>query len=208
MPEVYGGSSDAMLRRLLSRKGISEQQRESLLATVEQRGSAYLPQVNAFYVREFQMAYAAEDVARFLHQACQGLPHRLNGHATIADDEAERYTTDHFFARVLEHAVAYFGARVLHPSPATPIADEPALLSRAACEKAARAAVLADRQEFEESTQDWGYRIGRQIYDAYLAGKAMPSSVRRLFLLHLNQPGIARKACATVISKLRSIARA
>ena len=52
-----------------------------MLASVEERGSAYLPQVNAFYVREFQMMHAAEDATRFLHQACQGLPQRLNGHS-------------------------------------------------------------------------------------------------------------------------------
>src|SRR6202011_1008137 len=49
LPEVYGGASDAMLRRLLSRKGIDEAEREAMLACVEERGSAYLPQVNAFY---------------------------------------------------------------------------------------------------------------------------------------------------------------
>ena len=74
LPEVYGSSSDAMLRRLLSRKGIAEAERESMLDHVAERGSAYLPQVNAFYVREFQMIHAAEDATRFLHQACQGLP--------------------------------------------------------------------------------------------------------------------------------------
>ena len=83
LPEVYGGSSDAMLRRLLLRKGVSEQDCEAMLTSVEERGSAYLPQVNAFYVREFQMVHAAEDATRFLHQACQGLPHRLNGHAEM-----------------------------------------------------------------------------------------------------------------------------
>src|SRR5579862_4711268 len=57
LPEVYGGSSDAMLSRLLARKGVSEQDRESMLAQVEKRGSAYLPQVNAFYIREFQMMH-------------------------------------------------------------------------------------------------------------------------------------------------------
>src|ERR1700756_5443108 len=72
LPEVYGGSSEAMLRRLLSRKGIDEAEREAMLTHVEDRGSAYLPQVNAFYVREFQMIHAAEDATRFLHQACQG----------------------------------------------------------------------------------------------------------------------------------------
>ena len=77
LPEVYGGSSEGMLRRLLSRKGMDERDREAMLARVEERGSAYLPQVNAFYVREFQMLHAAEDATRFLHQACQGLPQRL-----------------------------------------------------------------------------------------------------------------------------------
>ena len=88
LPEVYGGASDGMLRRLLSRKGVTEQDREAMLASVEERGSAYLTQVNAFYVREFQMVHAAEDAARFLHQACQGLPLRLNGHAPEVEWQA------------------------------------------------------------------------------------------------------------------------
>jgi hypothetical protein len=48
--------------------------------------------------------------------------------------------------------------------------------------------------------------MGSQIYDAYLAGKVAPSGLRRLFLAHLNEPGLARKVCATVIAKLRAIA--
>ena len=90
LPEVYGGSSDAMLRRLLSRKGVNEQDRDAMLTSVEERGSAYLPQVNAFYVREFQMMHAAEDAARFLHQACQGLPQRIDGHIAEEDATANR----------------------------------------------------------------------------------------------------------------------
>src|SRR5271155_2134607 len=46
LPEVHGNSSDAMLRRLLSRKGVNDEEREAMQATVEERGSAYLPQVN------------------------------------------------------------------------------------------------------------------------------------------------------------------
>src|SRR5271170_4875085 len=80
LPEVHGNSSDAMLRRLVSRKGIAERQLEAMLASVQERGSAYFPQVNAFYIREFQMMHAAEDATRFLHHACRSLPHRLNGH--------------------------------------------------------------------------------------------------------------------------------
>src|SRR5437879_3820707 len=82
LPEVHGNSSDAVLSRLLSRKGISEPQLETLLASVAERGSAYLPQVNAFHIREFQMVHAAEDATSFLHHACRALPHPPNGRGT------------------------------------------------------------------------------------------------------------------------------
>jgi Haem-binding uptake, Tiki superfamily, ChaN len=208
LPEVYRGPSDAMLRRLLSRKGIAERERESMLNSVEENGSAYLPQVNAFYVREFQMIHAAEDATRFLHQACQGLPHRLNGHvegasAANGNGARERSPVDKFYARLIEHAVAYFGSRVLYPSRPAP--DDSSPLSRAACEKAAQAAVRADASKYESAAQDLGYRIGSQIYDAYLAGKVAPSGLRRLFLAHLDEPGLARKVCMAVIAKLRTL---
>jgi uncharacterized iron-regulated protein len=200
LPEVYGGASEAMLRRLLSRNGIGETEREAMLASVEERGSAYLPQVNAFYVREFQMIHAAEDATRFLHQACQGLPQRFNGNC---DGNGRRKNSiDDFYARVIENAVAYFGSRVLYPSRSSP--DDCSTLSRSACEKAAQAAVRADKSKCESVARDLGYRIGSQIYDAYLSGKVAPSGLRRLFLAHLNEPGLARKVCATVIAKLRS----
>src|SRR6201993_3254956 len=80
LPEVYCRSSDGMLRRLLSRKGVSEEEKKSMLRKVKERGCAYLPRVNAFYICDFQMTYAAEEVARFLHHACRGLPSRVNGH--------------------------------------------------------------------------------------------------------------------------------
>jgi hypothetical protein len=211
LPEVYGSSSDAMLHRLLSRKGIGEQDRESMLANVEERGSAYLPQVNAFYIREFQMMHAAEDAARFLHHACQGLSRLLDGSATVAneenDGEAQRPAIDEFYALVIEHAIAYFGSRVLYPSRSAPATTDSDSLSRAACEKAAQAAVRAEESKRESAAQDLGYRIGSQIYDSYLAGKISPSGLRRLFLAHLDAPGMARKVCAAVLAKLRSISR-
>jgi len=210
LPEVYGSSSDEMLRRLLSRKGIGEAERESMLASVEDRGSAYLPQVNAFYVREFQMMHAAEDATRFLHQACQGLPHRLNGPPHDGDAEAEtalarKTRIDAFYTRVVEHAAAYFGSRVLYPSRPAPNSDNAPQVSRAALEKTALTAVRAEDDRFESFARDWGYRIGSDIYDAYLAGKVLPSSLRRLFLAHLDEPGLARKVCAAVIARLRRV---
>lgn len=206
LPEVYGGSSGQMLGRLLLRKGMSEADLQALVARVEECGSAYLPGVNAFYVREFQMVHAAEDATRFLHQACQGLPQRLNGRAaqSATGEEVDRRPTDRFYARVIEHAVAYFGSRVLYPSRSAPVSDE--LPSRAAVEKAAKLAVRDEQNAFESVTLDLGHCLGSQIYDAYLAGKVAPSSLRRLFLAHIHEPGMARKVCGAVISKLRTAA--
>jgi hypothetical protein len=210
LPEVHGNSSDAMLRRLLSRKGISEQQVGTMLASVQERGSAYFSQVNAFYVREFQMMHAAEDATRFLHHACRGLPSRLNGHGTNdggAGSTTAAVTTDAFYTRVIEHAVAYFGSRVLYPSRPAPETEDCPALSRAAVEKAAQAAGRTDEDKFESIAQNWGYRLGCQIYATYLAGKAKPSSLRRLFLAHLDKPGLARKVCTAVIARVRSASR-
>ena len=117
LPEVYFRSSDALLHRLLSRKGVSEEERTSMLQRVEDRGCAYLPQVNAFYMHELQMMYAAEEAARFLHHACRGLPARVTAREEAADEPA-----DFFYGRVLENALAYFGSRVL--CPARPAARE------------------------------------------------------------------------------------
>ncbi len=202
LPEIYGGPSDAMLRRLLSRKGIGEAERDAMLTRVEDRGSAYLPQVNAFYVREFQMIHAAEDATRFLHQACQGLPQRLNGNAVGNGDGNHNNPIDDFYAGVIENAVAYFGSRVLCPS--RPVPEDSSPVSRTACERLAQAAIRMDKGKCKSAAQDLGYRIGSQIYDAYLAGKVAPSGLRRLFLAHLDEPGLARKVCATVIAKLRA----
>jgi hypothetical protein len=205
LPEIYGSSSDAMLRRLLTRKGVSDASIEGMLARVEHCGSAYLPPVNAFWIREFSMMQLAEDAARFLHHACRGLPYRLSGHPNGARNGAANHrSVDRFYANVIEHAIAYFSSRVLYPSRSAPDGDD-AQLTRAACERAAQAAVGAETSEFDSSARDWGYRIGSRIYDAYIAGKVPASRLRRLFLASLDEPGEARKVCVAVISRLRSI---
>jgi heme-binding uptake protein ChaN (Tiki superfamily) len=111
LPEVYSRKSNALLRGLLSRTGFTADQRRSMVRRVNEHGSAYLAPLNAVYVRKFQMMSAAEDAARFLHHACRGLPHRGKSRASgpLAADDA-------FYAAVLEHALGYFGSRVLYPA--------------------------------------------------------------------------------------------
>jgi len=140
------------------------------------------------------------------------LPQRVNGHAAEQGRNEEPLvdslnSIDLFYVRVLEHAVAYFGSRVLYPARPAPDLEDVPQISRAACEKAAQAAARADEAKFDSSAQEWGYHMGCQIYDAYLAGKVAPRGLRRLFLAYLNQPGQARKVCTAVIARLRSVTR-
>jgi uncharacterized iron-regulated protein len=201
LPEIHCGSSDARLRRLLSRVTDEAERIEGMLRNVESRGSVYLPAINAFYVREFQMACAAEEASRFLHHACRGLPLRRYGNAVIGESIFE--PADRFYARTLEHALAYFGSRVLYPArPA--IADQEACeFSAAACERFMHDARRAGRDKFDMIAQRLGYTLGSQLYDAYLRGCVSRSVLRHLFLARIEEPGKARRTCLEVARRVR-----
>src|ERR1035437_1312989 len=119
MPEVYSRSSDVLLRRLLSRKGFTAEHRRSQIRQVRERGSVYLTPINAVYVRQFRMTSSAEDAVRCLHQACRGLPNLSNSKAAAAQATPSAKTLDQddkFYMAVFEHALAFFGSRILHPA--------------------------------------------------------------------------------------------
>src|SRR5260221_4536662 len=87
--------------------------------------------MNAVYVRQFHMTFHAEDATRFLHQACRGLPNFSNGKA-LAQHAApvgppgvsSLDRDDAFYVAVFEHALAFFGSRILYPArPALRDAD-------------------------------------------------------------------------------------
>ena len=189
LPEIFCGVSEARLRRLLALESSVPEERESLLRKIEERGSVYLPRTNAFYVREFQMMYAAEEAARFLHSACRGLP-ALNVTTQRPDLE------DGFYGQILEHALAYLGSRVLYPErPAERINPE---LSRSALDHAMRDSGR-EGAEAGEKAQQSGYAIGSELYDRYLMGTISRSQLRHLFLAQLDEPGRARKLCLELI---------
>jgi uncharacterized iron-regulated protein len=198
LPEVHCGSSDARLRRLLSRVTGDAERIEAMLRKVEARGSVYLPAINAFYIREFQMTCAAEEASRFLHHACRGLPLRRNGHGVAAGEP-----TDRFYARTLEHALAYFGSRVLYPARPAISDQEACEFSRTACERLMHDALHSDRIKFDALAQKLGYTLGSQLYDAYLRGCVSRSVLRHLFLARIEKSGKARQTCFEVVRKVR-----
>jgi Haem-binding uptake, Tiki superfamily, ChaN len=197
LPEVYCGSSDARLRQLLLRAFHDPKKVENMLQRVEAQGSVYIPSINAIYVGEFQMMYTAEEVARFLHHACRGLPLRGNGSgASVSGGRKDR-----FYARTVENALACFGSRVLYP--VHPTLDKDGLsASSTFCEKIAQEAVAGDRENFDESAQRLGARLGSQLYDAYLRGVVSRTVLRRLFLAHIEEAGTAWRVCREIVRRI------
>jgi hypothetical protein len=240
MPEVYSRSSDALLRRLLSRKGFTAERRRSLLRQVRERGSVYLTPINAVYVRQFRMSTAAEDATRFLHQACRGLPNVCNGKvlAHYSAPNAARLSLssvldkdDAFYMTVFEHALAFFGSRILYPArPALrenditelfdvtredlehqtslPFADAVEALDfltqQRQCPSRAATAPAFTGHKYEYVAEKLGYLTGNDLYDAYLEGRLTTAALRKLFLAHIEQPGVARETYIQMRTRMGS----
>ncbi len=212
LPRVCYPAPDDEIRALLSCKG-PEKEVDELLYRLESRGCVYLPELGVMAVRRLEIANAAEEAARFLHRVCRGAAEATPG---STGDPA-----DFFFTAVLESALAYFGSSVLYPvrpllesagedsSPGSllsnflvrnPIFDLSGRIRRA---KAA-ACDLPRNGSRESVSRDFGYYLGRALYDAYLSGRISKRYVRSLFFLRLHDPGQACEACLALVKKLRS----
>lgn len=198
LPEVYCGSSDARLRQLLLRALHDSKKVEHTLERVEAQGSIYLPTINALYVRDFQMMYTAAEAARFLHHACRGLPLRHNGRP----DSIIAGQKDRFYARTVEHALARLGSRVLYPVFTAAEEQDAFAVSPKSCEKFVGHAIRGIRDEFDQSAQQFGERLGSELYHAYLRGSVSRKTLRRLFLTHLEQPGASRLVCQEILREI------
>ena len=199
LPEVYSSSSDGRLRQLLTRAQVEPKKILNMLQKVEACGTVYLPSINAIYVREFQMMYAAEEAARFLHHACRGLPWRRNGHNPPNIEPADR-----FYVRVVEHALAYFGSRVLYPARLPVRTPQGGTFSSQFCQRFMREALRGDRNHFDAFAQKLGYRVGSELYDAYLRGNVSLTVLRQLYLAHLETTGQAWSALQQILDKISS----
>lgn len=187
LPEVYGPSCGGRLRRLMLRHGMTDLQIYDLLSRVEERGSIYIPQVNAFFVHNFQMMYAAEEAARFLHHACRGLPARVEPSSEI--DAADR-----FYTRTLEHGLGYFGSRMLYPARPGNSSDEEIEIRRVPR--------FSDEKKCETSAQLLGYMLGDALYHAYIEGDIPTGQIRQVFLQHLERPGSAKRIYTELAAKV------
>ena len=138
----------------------------------------YLPQLNTFAIREFQTRYAAEEVARFLHHACQGLPLKSSGHFPGQSE-------DNVYAETLEHALAHLGSQIL-------------------CRRGGRlsGSKAKDRDHASSHVSMDGRLLGQGLYSAYERGLLSRSDLRRIFLVSIKEPAKARDFCAQLSRKV------
>ncbi len=186
LPEVFSNLSQSQLGRLLAHETADQEEQKRLSEKIGEWGSIYLPRANAFYVSEFQMGFAAEEAARFLHHACRGLSSRATGDSLQPMDQ--------FYVQTLEHALAYFGSRALYP------ARDGIDLSLRDCVNLADTPGCGDPGPSDATAQKLGYAIGGDLYRKYLDGSVTRSCLRRLFLAHLEKPGLARKICSELLA--------
>jgi hypothetical protein len=194
------------------------------------------------------MTSSAEDATRFLHQACRGLPdlhgkaaaHHTAANAAAVSNSASLDSDDIFYATVLEHALAFFGSRILHPTrpairdadiaelfevtredlelqTALPFADAVEALDflvqqrknqqrLSQCDddfRLAQAPAFTGRK-YEYVAENLGYLTGNDLYDAYLEGRVTTAALRKLFLTHIELPGVARETYVQLQTRLYS----
>jgi uncharacterized iron-regulated protein len=201
LPEVRR-LSIRQLRKLLSREGFPAKEIKSILLRVKDRGCVYLPQLNVFMVREFQTRYAAEEAARFLHHACQGLPLKSSAYFPGQSD-------DHVYAETLEHALAYLGSQMLCRISQQRSSMPPKSRSRvretqtgqeglrhSSCGGRFSRSKSKDRDYASSHVSTDGRLLGQGLYSSYERGLLSRSDLRRIFLVSIQEPEKARDLCA------------
>lgn len=233
LPEVQCQPTEAQLKRQLLRRSVSEQEIGRVLLALEHRGSAYVPAANTFYVNHFLLMHAAEEVARFLHHACRGLPSLRHA------DVGGLTQGDRFYLRAMECSVAYIGSRILcpgrasesdrelyeghdeeaHDAPSVPAEDD-LMLTQDFLVLHREFQVRADEFgqvpepilgwvesngiEAYQSASRLGNMLGSDIYRGYLDGRITRAALRQLFLTHLEEPNAARSTYFGLARKVGS----
>lgn len=154
-------------------------------------------------IERFQLGIAAEEFARFIHQACRG----------EIDRPVERAAPDQFFVKVIESGLGYFCSKLLDSSrDGIESLAERVLVQLGRNEQLTRAIELlldpgrkpgsqhftALRAAIESKTgkqktmrmlgQLLGYALGRKLYHAYLQSRISRKDIQALFNDPLNTP--------------------
>ena len=221
LPEICARPTVAALSLALERSGLSRELAQQTANRAQTHGSLYLPAYNTIAALRFEIARAAEDVARFLHRACRGAVH-----AAVSEIPTE----DGFYGAAVEQALAYFGSRILYPTRAAVREQDLYALYAGDPEDLQRETHIAHRdfmrtvdflilhKDYETHARRYyqlphllaeglgwsdarraylmeklGNMLGNELYDAYLEGALSKRFIRGLFFRKLESPGAARE---------------
>ncbi len=213
-PEVWNVSNDEQLDRLLGRRLSSRS--PVVRKILSQQGSCFVGDRNVIVAREFRMPWAAEQAARFVHQACRGFC-----------KNAAQNGADEFYNKVIEVALAFLGSKILCPS--RKLYEEVDLFTCYSKPDHEIAELGLTRRDFHRML-DWivihkdyerncshyhfppkkinvshldaaqcqiaitvmGHLLGSELYVAYLQGNVSKRSLKNLFFRQTEKPGASR----------------
>src|SRR5438094_6205005 len=160
-----------------------------------------LPEFDSVWAAEFELGNAAEEFARFIHQACRG----------ELGNPVERAPGDQFFVKVIEHGLGYFCSKLLdssrdgieslaervlsqigrndHLTGAIELLIDPGKQPGARHFAALRSAIemKAGKQKTKRMlAQLLGYALGRRLYIAYMQSRISRKDSHALFHYALN----------------------
>jgi hypothetical protein len=219
-PQVYARASAQEFVKLLARKEIPAAERKPVLNKLRLQGCVYSPKHNLLLVKRFQLATAAEEAVRFVHNECRGL-------ACSNGPWAGSSHQDQFYFDVIDRAFTTFGARVLLPHyPVTRRADlhaqPPGAFTNQApfgnkeyremidflvlhkeseghgrlhaeLPRALATGIASTGKKREFLVRHLGAMLGAEMHEAYLAGVLSKSFLRSLFFRKTHLPGAAKK---------------
>jgi hypothetical protein len=214
-PEVYSFEEFDDFESLLRSSGVDDREVGRILDHVMQRGSCYVPRVNAIFIGQFNLTHGAEEAAHFVNFALKG--QRFGKYRRVLLPAA-----DEFYLTVLEEALGYFGSKLIEPrrnhfedsavlNP-TPEESAHARISETELRRARRFVLAHKKMEsgykslsevppvilrglrsegamFHLLAHEIGYLLGEQLYRGYLSGAISRREIRTLFKTRFEECG-------------------
>ncbi|MBI1950595.1 MAG: ChaN family lipoprotein [Acidobacteria bacterium] len=235
-PEVYSGLEEGELKHLLRGHRFTEAEVDEIAGHLSERGSCYIPRINAILIGQMNVVHAGEEAAHFINLALKGEIY----------DGAPREMPQHdlFYTGVLEEALGFFGSKLLDPSRNHFFETDLYQYyrkDRATIERETRfsyedfnaiidfillhkkfeqnyakydevpaqilAGIRAEPRRGNILIHELGYFLGQQIHDAYRAGVLDRREIARLFRRSFRASGSALKTYLDLTERVRPAIR-
>lgn len=230
-PDVYSGLDATDLKRFLRGHKFAPEEIEEVLSHVSERGSCYIPRVNAIVIGQFNMLHAGEEASHFVNLALKKEIY----------DAAPREMAQHdlFYNGVIEEALGFFGSKLIDPSRnhffetefyqyyrkdretierETPYTyeDFSAIINFILLHKKFEQhygeyedvppeilqGIRSEPKRANILIHELGYFLGQQIYDAYRAGVFNRADISRLCRRSFQESGSALRAYLDLVERV------